>query len=70
MFMICRNRDNRKEIIAECDTKEEAMRKGEEAFAKREKGDTFTMIAPCDEEISFSSDGQIMGKYLFYKYWY
>lgn len=69
MFIVYRTRNKRDEIMAECNTKEEAMSKGGELFAKAEKGDTFTLIEPFNEGISFSSDGQIIGKYKFYHYW-
>ena len=69
MFIVYRTRDKRKEAVAECETKEEGMKAGEEAFAKAEKGDTFILISPCEEGASLSSDGELVGKYRLYKYW-
>ena len=69
MFILYCTKNKRDAIVAEYNTKEEAMNKGDELFAKAEKGDTFTLIEPFNEGISFSSDGQIVGKYKFYHYW-
>ena len=69
MFILYCTKNKRDAIVAEYNTKEEAMNKGDELFAKAEKGDTLTLIEPFNEGISFSSDGQIIGKYKFYHYW-
>ena len=70
MFILYCTKNKKDTIVAEYNTKEEAMSKGNELFAKAEKGDTFTLIEPFNEGISFSSDGQIVGKYRFYHYWH
>lgn len=70
MFILYCTKNKKDAIVAEYNTKEEAMQAGTEAFAKAEKGDTFTLIEPFNEGISFSSDGQIVGKYKFYHYWH
>jgi hypothetical protein len=70
MFILYCTKNKKDAIVAEYNTKEEAMSKGNELFAKAEKGDTFTLVEPFNDGISFSSDGQIVGKYKFYHYWY
>jgi len=70
MFIVYRTRDKKDTIIGEYNTKEGAMKAGTEAFKNAEKGDTFTMIEPFNEGISFSTDGQVIGKFKFYHYWH
>lgn len=69
MFIIYKTKDKKDTIIAECQTKEEAKRIGQETFDKAEKGETVTMISSVGEGISFSEDGQIIGKYKLYEFW-
>lgn len=69
MFIIYKTKDKKDTIVAECQTKEEAKNIGQETFDKAEKGETVTMIYPDGDGISFSKDGQIIGKYKLYEYW-
>lgn len=70
MYIVYRTRGKKDYIVAECKEKEEAKRIGQETFSQAEKGETVTMIAPDSEGISFSSDGQIVGKYRLYEFWH
>lgn len=69
MFVIYKTKDKKDTIVAECQTKEEAKRIGQETFDNAEKGETVTMISPVDYGICFSENGKIIGKYKFYEYW-
>lgn len=70
MYIVYRTKDRKDYIVAECEEKEEAERIGKETFSQAEKGETVTMIQPDKEGISFSSDGQIVGKYRLYEFWH
>lgn len=69
MFIIYKTKDKKDTIIAECQTKEEANRIGQETFDNAEKGETVTVISPVGEGISFTDSGQIIGKYKLYEFW-
>ena len=69
MFVIYKTKDKKDTIVAECQTKEEAKRIGQETFDNAEKGETVTMISSVGEGISFSENGQIIGKYKLFEYW-
>lgn len=69
MFIIYKTKDKKDTIIAECQTKEEAKRIGQETFDNAEKGETVTVISPVGEGISFTDSGQIIGKYKLYEFW-
>ena len=69
MFVIYKTKDKKDTIIAECQTKEEAKRIGQETFDNAEKGETVTVISPVGEGISFTDSGQIIGKYKLYEFW-
>lgn len=69
MFIIYRTKDKKDTIVAECQTKEEAKKVGQDTFVKAEKGETVTMISPVGEGISFTDSGQIIGKYKLYEFW-
>lgn len=69
MFVIYKTKDKKDTIVAECQTKEEAKRIGQETFDNAEKGETVTVISPVGEGISFTVSGQIIGKYKLYEFW-
>lgn len=69
MFVIYKTKDKKDTIVAECQTKEEAKRIGQETFDNAEKGETVTVISPVGEGISFTDSGQIIGKYKLYEFW-
>lgn len=69
MYIVYTTKDKKDTVVAECDTKEEAKRIGDEVIANAEKGETVSMISPFGEGIRFSEDGQIIGEFKLYEYW-
>lgn len=69
MYIVYITKDRKDTVVAECGTKEEAKRIGDEVIANAKKGETVSMISPFGEGISFSEDGQIIGEYKLYEYW-
>lgn len=67
MFVIYKTKDKKDTIVAECQTKEEAKRIGQDTFDNAEKGETVTVISPVGDGITFSENGQIVGKYKLYE---